>query len=793
MLVSLSWLKEWIQLDLSDEEIGNTLTLAGLEVDKIEKTPLSFTGIVVGEIIDTKKHPDADQLKVATVSDGIDNFQVVCGASNCKIGMKTAFAKINATLTDKSGKMHKIKKGKLRGVESFGMLCSEAELGLSEENEGIMNLDFSLQNGTLLTTIYEDTIFEISLTPNLGHCTSVQGIARELSSLLNLPITPPEIWEHEDKSSAISSHLCVQLEQKENCKRYLCSIIKDVKVQDSPQWLKKKLASVNIRSINNIVDVTNYVMLEMGQPLHAFDFDAIEGGKIIVRDAKDNETITTLDGKKRELSDGILVIADAKKPIAVAGVMGGENSEVKESTTTVVLESAYFDPSAVRKSSKKLHLRSDSSSRFEKNIDPLGCKKAILRATDLIVKLANGTHVSGIIDENYLPTDKKRIVCRSSRIKQILGLNLSSSEIETLLKRLEMEFIEKNADSFTLCPPSYRNDITTEIDIVEEVARLYGYNNIPISHPKVSNSTIAHSPIYLLENKVRTQLIGSNLQEFITCDLISPKLASLIESDSVFAANPIKVLKPSSVDQSILRTSLLPGMLQCVKHNQDHKNTNIHAFELGRIHFKNGSEYSEREVVSIILTGSKDLPNWKTKARCVDFFDLKGLLENFLSAMQIPTPTFSPSTLSSLHPQKQAAIQAGNINIGSFGEVHPQIIEQLGVNESVYFAEIDLIDLMQSQKKHLHMKALSEYPGSQRDWTQTFSKAISYGSILEQIEKIPSKILKKVSLLDIYQSEKLGKDKQNITLRFYYEHDKKTLDYNDVEKEHARIIEKLNF
>lgn len=782
MRVPLSWLKEYVKLDLSTENLADVMTLAGLEVDSVERTPFTFSKVIVGEIKEVNPHPNADKLKVAQVFDGTETLQVVCGDPTCKAGTKTAFAQIGATL-EIDEKPLKIKRSKLRDVESFGMLCTEKELGLSEYGDSIMNLGDDAPVGTELTELFGDTIIEVSLTPNLGHCMSMLGMARDLAALLDQKAKRPmfDVKEGGDKINTI-----VEVKDPENCYRYSCRLIRGVKVGPSPSWMKTRLENAGVRSINNIVDVTNYVMLEMGQPLHAFDYKKISGGKIVVESTEAEITFETLDGNKRKIPPGILMIHDSTRPVAVAGVMGGANSEVQDDTTDILLEAAHFNPSAVRKGSKCLGLRSESSARFERGVD----YEMITMALDRAASLIQGEVAPGKVDIEAKPPKKRTLKLRPSRTNQILGTELSKSEIESFFKRLEME-VKSSGETLEVTIPSYRNDIHYEIDLIEEVARIFGYNNIKKREARVVNSPLPHAPIYLLENQVRSQLIGAGLQEFLTCDLISPELAEIAVEKGLGEKEEIHVLKPSSVDQSILRTSLLPGMLQAVKHNFDRQNYHISAFEMGRVHFKDGEHFKERATAAILLTGKRRPHHWGVKPEDVDFFDLKGIMENLMEAFLIKGARFNKASLKSFHPGKQAEIHVGDLRLGVLGEVHPDRLQRLGIEERVFFAQIDLHDLYEVKGGDKQMTPLPQYPGSDRDWTLSLKKELPIGKVFDAIESIPSKLLKKASLIDLYESEKLGPNQKNVTFRFLYRNDRQTVEQSQVDKEHERITAEI--
>lgn len=783
MKVPLSLLKEYLNFTQTPEELAKVLTEAGIEVEGIETTPLKFSGVVVGEVLETARHPSADRLCVAKVSDGKEVFQVVCGASNCRAGLKTAFAKIGAALTDEEGKSFKIKKGKLRDVESFGMLCGADELGLGM-GEGIMELTEKFVVGTDLAGYYGDVILEVSLTPNLGHCMSMLGIARELSAQLGIPIKKPKFAVVEE-GDAIEKHLSAALIDQRQCLRYACRGVWGIKVAPSPEWLKKKVEACGIRSVNNVVDVGNLVMCELGQPLHMFDADKISGKKIIIRSQTEFKEMVTLDEVNRPIPEEPLLICDADKPLAFAGVMGGKSSAVNEHTVNVAIEAAVFIPQSIRRTCRWLGLKTDSSQRFEKGIDPNAVIEALSYAAYLLHKVAGGKVLRGAIDHKTHGFDEKKIACRPERVNKLLGTALSAGEIGSLLNRLDMKIVQETGHELIVSVPTYRNDIAIEEDLIEEVARVYGYNNLPKPSPLVTNSTIPHAPIYLMEKQVRQRLIGEGLQEMVNCDLISPAQAEMVAKEAA-----VSVLHAASADQSVLRTSLLPGLLQAVKYNIDHGTQNIAGFEVGRVHFKESEErYVEPTAAGIILSGKRAPYHWDPKPEECDFFDLKGIVENLLDALKIEGAQFEPSHLHSLHPGRQARIKIGDRVIGVIGEVHPELAAKIDIPQRAFFAELELQELMALVPKQTKVEEVPQFPGSERDWTVTLNEHLPIEEILRSLRSVPSRLLESVTLLDLYKSEQIGKDKKNATFRFYYRDKEKTIAYETVEQEHTRITE----
>lgn len=784
MLLPLSSLRSFLDFEIDAEEIAERLTQNGIEVEEIEHFDPPFKGVVCAQVVQTKAHPQADRLCIAIVDDGKETHQVVCGAKNCREGLKTAFAKVGASLFDEKGEF-KIKLAKLRGLESFGMLCSEKELGLSEEDEGIIELDDAFNIGDDLYSQFKESIFHVSLTPNLGHCSSVLGLARELSASLNIPLKPQHFILEESSDNKTKDLVSIDIQNPEDCPRYACRAVKDVSVKPSPFSIKRKLHNFGLRSINNVVDISNLVLMEYGHPLHTFDFEKIKGQKIIVRTAKPSESFVTLDEREHQLNQDTLLICDAERPIALAGIMGGLNSEVGKTSHDVLIESAYFCPKNIRKSSKALKIQSESSKRFERGCDPIGLEDALDYAAFLIQKYAGGKITKGRLNLQTCEFKRKTISLRPKRINQILGLHLALGEVESILKRLDLESTLEE-DQLLVKIPSYRHDLKQEIDLIEEVARIYGYHNIEVKKALFSNSSISHSPIYLFEQKLRDAVLAEGLQELLSCNLIGP--SQIEEIFGKIDIPIIEVLKPSSVEQSILRPSLLPGIVQILKYNQEHQNKDMRAFEIGKIHFKEKEQYIEQTALAIVLSGNTNPYHYELKSSVCDFFQLKGILENVFKSCACKDFSLQKSSFDHLHPGRQASISVGDLQIGSIGELHPSLLRKYQIPSRSYFAQININLMMQCKSESEKIQDICPFPGSERDLTLTVAENTALKEILDRFEKSESKLLQKVSLLDIYRGSQVGENQKNLTLRFFYQDRDKTLDHEAVEKEHQRIV-----
>lgn len=636
----------------------------------------------------------------------------------------------------------------------------------------------------------EDQILEISLTPNLGHCMSILGIARELAALKQLPLKAPSSSLKEDGKEKIQDKISVSIDDKEQCLRYTCRLISNVQIKSSPDWLKKRLESCGIRSINNVVDVTNYVLLEMGQPMHAFDYEKISEKKIRVASKTPFTSMEALDDKTYPISQGLLLITDAEKPLAFAGVMGGKEASVTEKSREILLESAYFTPQATRRTSKLLQLRTESSQRFEKEVDLEAVKVALDRAAGLLQEIAGATVVKGAIDERSRLVTRAPILCRLERVNLLLGTSLSLREVVGIFQRLEMEIHREEERGVNVIPPSYRNDLKKEVDLIEEVGRVFGYQNIDLKPPKHVSSSLDHAPLFVFEREMRERLIAEGLRECITCDLIGPRQAEATKENPGSSAW-ISVLHPASVDQSILRTSLLPGLLEMVRFNFARQNKQIAAFEVGKIHFKDKADYKEQVMAALIWSGTTPPPHFDTKPRAIDFFDLKGKVENLLFGLGITELTFEVSHLQNFHPGRQAQIKIGEVFIGALGEIHPLRLQAFDIDRPVYFAELNLNDLLPLRRQKVEVAELPLFPGSERDWTLTVQEEFPIGMLIELIHKAHSSLLERVELVDIYRGAQVGKEKKNVTFRLSYRDKMRTLSLEDVEQQHRKITEEV--
>lgn len=788
MKLPLSLIKNFVNINHSIEEIATALTKSGIEVDKIENGTCPFSMVVCAKILSKEKHPDADKLSLLKVFDGEKELQIVCGASNCKEGMLVALAKIGASLTDEQGKTWTIKESKIRGIKSFGMLCSKQELQVSQENEGIIELPESIEVGTDLIPHLWDPVFELSLTPNLGHCFSALGVARELSCFLNAPMK-------NIKTSFSTNNIAIDKKLKahvssNNCSRYTLRYLENVSVEPSPFWLQLLLERSGLRSVNNVVDITNLVMLELGQPLHAFDYDLIEGASLSVKDQIEKEEFEGLDHIKRTISENTLVICDEIKPIAIGGIIGGSNSAVSTNTKKIVLEAANFNATSIRKSAKALGLRTDSAQRFERKTDINLTEKALNRVCYYLQQSYGVSICDSFIDIQKHSYKEKIISLRVERASLLLGRHLSQSEIEEIFTKLQLPFNSKDG-IIDVSVPSFRQDLNIEEDLIEEIVRVYGYDHLKGKKPKYTTSTIPHDRLFLFEKKLRDLLIQQGLSEWLTCDLISPKQKDLLHEQSLFDSSIIKVMHAKSVDYSILRPSLLPGMLQSLKQNFSFQNNDIAAFEIGKVHLKEKENYMEPTLFSILLSGN-NLKAWNKKEEPKDFFDLKGILENIFSSLDLKA-TYSPSNHPSFHPFRQAQVYIDDIYVGVLGELDQSLCKKMQIKKRVLFAEMQSNLLLEKSINQKRFKKLPTQPSSERDITILVNKRMLVEDILSKYRKNKPAILEKVFLIDLFEDDKIGDQNKNVTIRFVYRDPIRTLSFDEIEAAHQSLISTISF
>jgi phenylalanyl-tRNA synthetase beta chain len=764
MKFTLSWLKEYVEFNISPRELAERLTMSGLEVESLEYRGEGLEYVIVAQILDINPHPNASKLVLCDVTDGTKLYKIVCGAKNMKTGDKVALSPAGTKLppSTKFPEGILIKSTKIRGEVSEGMLCAENELGIGEEGEGIMILPDSAKVGTRLIDALglNEVIIEIGITPNRPDCLSVLGVAREVAAIIGTEIKYPDYGVMEEREH-IGNLAAVEVHDPDGCPRYSCRLVKDVKITTSPDWLKTKVEASGIRSINNIVDITNFILLELGQPLHAFDYDLIGGGKIVVRPAKERESIRTLDGVDRPLTKEDLVICDAETPIAIAGVMGGVNTEVSESTRNILVESAYFNPVRVRRTSKRTNLRSESSYRFERGVDPNGVVKALDRASELIRELAGGKVARGKIDVYPSPIQPKEVNLSIKRVNSILGTALEPQKVKQLIEGLGIETLKVKDGEMTFRIPTYRVDLTRDVDLIEEVARHYGYNNISTTLPVVPMMPDGLKREKISENKAKEILVSFGFLEVIHYSFEDPEFLSLFDETA-----PLRILNPLTNEGSAMKTNLISGIIKNVVLNLNRQAQDIRIFEVGKVYIprENGLPKEIRKIAGA-AAGGRQPELWDKEE--FDFFDLKGVLERVLEAFFVSNKVGfeEASQVRFLHPGKSAKIMIGNEEAGYLGELHPDFREKLEVSKRVYLFEFDLEKLSASENyTKKKFTALPKFPSVRRDIALIVDEDVPVGEILKEIRKIESELIEEVSVFDVFKGGSVQKGKKSVAV-----------------------------
>ena len=792
MIVTYNWIKEFVDCDLPAFELSHLLTMLGLEVERMEELGGGMDDVVVARVVEKNQHPNADKLSLCKVDNGKEILNVVCGAQNFKAGDKVALAQIGATLPGD----FKIKRSKIRGEESCGMLCSEKELELSTESAGIMILPEDFQLGTPLFDALgtKDVIFEIGLTPNRADCLSVVGIAREIAAKLGKKVHYPGL-DVVEAGAPIDGIAKVEILAPELCPRYTARHITGCTLADSPAWLSNRLRAAGIRSINNIVDVTNYVLLEYGHPLHAFDFKLLSGGRIVVAAAADDEKFVTLDGQERVLTSADLTIREGEKGVALAGIMGGGNSEIGEGTTEVLLESAYFNPSAIRKTSKRLGIHTESSHRFERGTDVAGLTRALDRAAELIAELSGGKIAKGVIDVYPQPVEPRGISARLSRINAVSGLSLTAAEVQDIFERLEFEVAQGEPGMFRVKVPLFRVDLEREIDLVEEVVRVNGFEKVQATLPQASVFSDLASDSQRLAARVKDLLVAQGLSEVINYSFVAPSSCEkiLLPADDC-RSNGMVLLNPISDELSVMRTTMLPGLLDTAVKNISFRTLNLRIFEMRRIYLPTeGKELPEEPLyVSALLTGSRDLEGWNQPKGEIDFFDVKGIVENILSDLSVANVSYSTEELDPYyHPGKACRILSGKKVLGSLGELHPTVQENYGITTPLYYLELNFEALIASRKGFGTAQVPSRFPSTFRDIAMLLPKELPVSDVLACVRGVKAPELEGVDVFDLYTGGNIAAGEKSVAIRVRYGSKERTLTDDEVTRLHQRVIDAL--
>ncbi len=783
MKFSENWLREFVETSISTDTLLAQLNQLGLEVDGIEKAAPEFTGIVVAEVLSLEPHPDADKLRVCQVNKGDETVQIVCGAANVEAGGKYPLATIGAVLATEDGKGFKIKKAKLRGIESFGMLCSEQELGIQDSADGLMELPLDAETGQDIRDFLSlnDNVIEVDLTPNRSDCFCVQGIARDVAALNNEAI---KLIEPQAQKVSIDDLVAVDIKAADICGKYAGRVIKNINAAaQTPLWMQEKLRRTGIRSLGPVVDVTNYVMIELGQPMHAFDLAKLDGS-IQVRLASTNEELTLLDGSEQKLDDETLVIADTKKALAIAGVMGGLESSVTTETTDILLESAFFKPEALAGVARRYGLHTDSSMRFERGVDPQGQVAALERATELLLSIVGG-EVAPITEEVAKDVVIDDVPLRSSRISRLLGFDFTNDQVEQILTGLGMQVkpsASGEAGEWLIGVPSYRFDIRREADLIEELVRIYGYENIPEGESSLKAVAKKRSELERPIDAIKHVLHANNYQEVISYSFISPEMQEIC--DPVNSA--VKLSNPISSELGVMRTSLLGGLVNTLKHNMSRQVKSLKIYETGLRYIPKGDDIIQEKVLAGLCYGDQVEAQWSAKQRKIDFYDVKGELEQILGA-KVSFELLNDSPV--LHPGQSAKVLIDREVVGSLGLLHPKIESKLGINGKAYFFELLLNPILKQDLPGF--EALSRYQQNRRDIAIEIDESVEWSSVEQLIRSANIEILKDIQLFDVYKGDNLKDNRKSFAIGLILQEFSRTLTDEDVDSAVKSIIDLL--
>lgn len=796
MRISLNWLKAYVDVALSPEELARRLTLAGLEVSGVERLGEGIGDVVVAQILEKGPHPNADRLSLCRVTDGAAVHDIVCGATNMGAGDKVALARVGVKLP---GGME-IRKAKIRGQASAGMLCSERELGLGEDHAGILILPPEIPVGQPVVEALglPDAVLEVELTPNRGDCLSVVGVAREVAALTGATLRVPEP-RFAESGPPVEEQTSVEIRDPDLCHRYAARVVRGVRLAPSPGWLRQRLRSGGVRAINNVVDVTNYVLLELGHPLHAFDLRRLAGERIVVQRARPGERFTTLDGQERVLDGESLVICDAERPVALAGIMGGLNSEVQDDTVDLLLESAYFLPTNIRATSKKLGLRTEASYRFERGTDVEGLRRALDRAAELIVELAGGAVARGVWDAYPTRHERRRVGLRFSKVDAVLGVAVPPDEVAGRLESLGLTVVRRDEAGLEAQVPPHRVDLEREIDLIEEVARLRGYDTIPATLPTVPMTCEPTPPRVSLADRSRDALASLGLREAITLSFVDPEEdARLGLPEDSALGRKVALANPLSRETAVLRTSLLPGLLRAAGLNARRQNRDVRLFEVGRTYHPHAGEREPlpREILRAggVLTGRRWPLAWWAGAEAVDFFDVKGVVEELLRRLGVAAPRYEPAQdFPWLHPGRGARVLAGKggEELGWVGEIHPDRRQAYELPAPTLAFEVDLEAAARGSGQPGHFPGLARFPAVERDMALVMDRDIPAQAVLDAVAAVESPLVRSARLFDAFEGGRLPPGKMSLAVRLVYRSDERTLTEEEVAAVEGVILRRL--
>ena len=787
MKVPFSWLKECTGISMPAPEMAARLTMAGIETGVTGNTGRSWDRITVGQIVAIEPHPNADRLRLATIDFGQgQSSKVVCGAPNIRVGDKVPFAQLGAELTDPhTGKTAKLKPAKIRGVASEGMACSEKELGISDSHEGVLVLPADAPVGVPLADYLGDAVLDLEVTPNRPDCLCVLGVAREAAALTGQQVRVPPT-DYIEAGPEIAGLVRVEIADPDLCRRYCASLVEGIRIGPSPAWMQQRLTACGMRPINNIVDITNYVMMEFGQPLHAFDFQKLGGARIVVRRARSGEKLTSLDGVDRELRPDMLVIADQSEPVAIAGVMGGADSEVTEATTTVLLESANFNQVSIRRTSSGLKLRSEASMRFERGLAPELTVPALRRATQLVLQIAGGTAAAGFADAYPEPSQPRVIRLRTASVRQLLGLDVGQEQIIKVLTSLAFDCAAAGPAETAVTIPYWRLDVREPADLAEEVARMMGYDTIPTTALSSELPRQQADAGLAFREQMRDLMVAAGLQEIITYSLTSQEKLARAAS----AEDAIRVANPLSAELEYLRTSLRPGLLSTLAANQKYEDGSIRLFEIGRVFLGRGKDLpDEREVLAGVISGPRGAASWLGEKGQSDFFDAKGMVEAVLSRLGIEAG-YEAGGEEKLLPGRAARVVVGPTVVGLIGELHPGVAESFDLlPQPVAIFELDIARLLSCAGRQRGFRPLSRFPRSVRDIAVLVDVQVPAGKMLDIIREVA--LVSRVSLFDLYSGKQVPPGKKSVAFRIAYQSDSRTLTEQELEAAENQILSRL--
>ncbi len=794
MLLSINWLRDYITTDIPLNDLADRLTMAGIEVEEVIHYGQQWDNIAVGEIVEISPHPNADKLSLTKVSAGEKSYSVVCGAPNLHKGLKVPLALEGAVLENSI----KIKRSKIRGELSDGMICSETELGLGDDSSGIMVLPDDAKPGMSLAESLglSDTVFDLGITPNRSDCLSIIGLAREIAAIFNIREVIPDITVPET-GSPVANEISVEINAPELCPRYAARVVSDVSIGPSPLWMRRRLETCGVRSINNIVDITNYVLLEWGQPLHAFDISMIKGNKIIVRRAAKGEKFVTLDEVERQLSEDTLLICNTEIPVAIGGIMGGLDSGVSPKTTGVLLESAFFTPSSISRSSSALELKTEASLRFEKGVDINGVIPALNKAAMLISQLSGGRILKGFIDKYPGPlNDNKPIMLSVKKTGKTTGLEIKAEEIKKILKRLNIHVSADNPETIQATPPSFRYDLCSDIDLIEEVCRIKGYDQIPVKYPKVTMSSCSRNKSFYLTSLIRDIFVAQGFYEVINYSFIAPELLRFLNLHKTdLRRNPVRILNPLSSAQSVLRTTLLPSLLMNLKENLNNKCKSEKIFEISNTFLLQPESNlpAESKRIAGLVSGYRYEEIWNQQQHKIDFYDIKGSVETLMDQLHIEScyclknieePYFTPKKMLALYINDSVA--------GVMGEVHPDVLEKFEIETSVSVFDLDFDLISMHYSDTVSFRPFSKYPAIFRDIALIVDKEIPSEKVLETIRSFKHKLINDINLFDYYHGDKIAPGKKSLAYRIKFQSFERTLTDNEVNKIHDNMLSYLS-